>query len=286
MILVTGATGKVGQEVVRQLAAANVPVRALVRDPERASHIRLPDVAIVAGDLGRPETLEPALRDVDRVFLLSSPDPDQVRLQGNLVDAARRAGVRHIVKVSVAGGPDSGTRIGRWHWATEKQIEASGIAFTFLRPNFYMQQVLDFAPSIAATGSFSLPVGTGQIAMVDARDVAAVAACALTEEGHRQRIYDLTGPAPLSFGDVADELSRTTGKPVEFVHVPPEYARKQLLALGLPRWLAEDMLVLCASVREGYGVDVSTAVADVTRRPPRTFAEFAGDYASVFREGR
>ncbi len=286
MILVTGATGKVGQEVVRQLVADNVPVRALVRDPARASHIRLPGVEVVVGDLGRPETLPPALADVDRVFLLSAADPAQVELQGNLVDAARRAGARHIVKVSVAGGPDSGTQIGRWHWATEKQIEASGVAFTFLRPNFYMQELLMFAPSIMATGSFSLPLGAGEISMVDARDVAAVAACALTQDGHERKIYDLTGPQALSFDAVADELSRATGKEIAFIHVPPEYARKQLHASGLPRWLADDMLILCASVRDGYAAEVSPAVAKVTKREPREFAAFAHDYAQVFREGR
>ena len=286
MILVTGATGKVGREVVRQLAAENAPVRALVRDPTRASRIRLPGVEIVVGDLGRPDTLPPALADVDRVFLLSAADPAQVELQGNLVDAARRAGVRHIVKVSVAGGPDSGTQIGRWHWTTEKQIEASGIAFTFLRPNFYMQELLMFAPSIAATASFSLPLGAGEISMVDARDVAAVAVCAVTQGGHERKIYDLTGPRALSFDAVADELSRATGKEISFVHVPPEYARKQLLASGLPRWLVGDMLILCTSVRDGYTTDVSPAVFEVTKRPPREFAAFAHEYAQVFREGR
>ena len=119
MILVTGATGKVGQEVVRQLAAANVPLRAFVRDPLRASHIRLPGVQIAVGDLAKPETLDAAMDGIDRVFLLSAPDPDQVNLQSNAIDAARRKGARHIVKVSVAGGPDSGTQIGRWHWTTE-----------------------------------------------------------------------------------------------------------------------------------------------------------------------
>lgn len=286
MILVTGATGKVGQEVVRRLSARNASVRALVRDPARSSHIRLPGVEIVVGDLRQSETLAPALRGVDRVFLLSPPEPDQVELQGNVIDAAKRAGVRHIVKVSVAGGPDSGTQIGRWHWSTEKQIEASGMAFTFLRPNFYMQQLWTFAPTIAATGSFSLPMGTGEVSLVDARDVGAVAVSALTEDGHDRKIYDLTGPEALSFDAISDELSRATGRKIEYVHIPPEYARKQLLASGLPRWLAEDMLILCASFREGYGAGVSDSVRSVTGEAPRTFAQFAHDSAHVFREGK
>lgn len=286
MILVTGATGKVGQEVVRQLSAAGSPARALVRDPARASHIRLPGVEIVVGDLGLPATLGPALDQVDRVFLCSSVDPDQVTLQGNLIEAAKRSGAQRIVKVSVAGGPDSGTQIGRWHWATEKQLEASGIAFTMLRPTLYMQQMLTYGPSIAATGAFSAPLGAGQVAAVDTRDVAAVAVCALTEDGHDSRIYDLTGPEALSFDSMADAISAAIGREVAYIHAPPDYVKKQMLAAGVPRWLAEDMLVLFASFREGYGAAVSDAVQRVTKQKPRTFQQFARDYANEFQKGR
>lgn len=286
MILVTGATGKVGQEVVRQLASSNIPLRAFVRDPLRASHIRLPGVQIAVGDLAKPETLDTAMDGVDRVFLLSAPDPDQVNLQSNAIDSARRMGARHVVKVSVAGGPDSGTQIGRWHWTTETQLKESGLEFTLLRPTSYMQQLFLFAPAIAATGSFQLAMGAGAVAVVDTRDVAAVAVCALTQSGHENRIYDLTGPEALTFEEMALELSHATGKKITYVHVPPEYARKQLLQMGQPRWLVEDMIVLSASFREGYGAAVSPAVRDVTNRAPRSFSEFARDYAPVFREGR
>jgi uncharacterized protein YbjT (DUF2867 family) len=243
-------------------------------------------VEILVGDLGQPASLDRALSGVDRVFLLSPPGPEQVELQGNLIDAAKRSGARHIVKVSVAGGPDSGTQIGRWHWTTEKHVEASGVSFTFLRPNFYMQQMLLFAPSIAAIGSFSLAMGTAEVSVVDARDVAAVAVCALTQDGHDRKIYDLTGPEALSFDEIADRLSRATGKKISYVHVPPEYARKLLLGIGLPRWLVDDMLILSASYREGYGAGVSSAVNEVTKQAPRTFSQFARDYAQAFREGK
>jgi uncharacterized protein YbjT (DUF2867 family) len=286
VILVVGATGKVGQEVVRQLSAADVPARALVRDPVRASHIRLPGVQIVVGDLARPESLDPALSGVDRVFLASPADPEQVTLQGNLVQACNRAGVRHVVKVSVAGGPDAATQIGRWHWTTEKQIEASGLGFTMLRPNLYMQQTLRFAASVASSGSFSLPCGAGEVSIVDARDVASVAVCALTQPGHDRKIYDLTGPEALSFDAMADAIGQAIDRKVAYVHVPPEYGRKQMLADGVPRWLADDMLVLFASIREGYGGTVSDAVPRVTGKKARTFQQFARDYAQAFRDGR
>ncbi len=286
MILVTGATGKVGREVVRQLAAAGVPARALVRDPTRASFLRLPGVEVTGGDLSRPETLPSAFAGADRVFVATPAAPDQVELQSNALEAGRRAGARRLVKISVAGGPDAGTQIGRWHWATEKQIEASGLGFTFLRPTLYMQQMCAYAPSIAATGTFSAPVGAGAIAVVDTRDVAAVAVAALTEEGHDRRIYDVTGPEALSYDAMADAISDAIGRRIAFAHVPPEVTRKQMLAEGLPRWLVDDLLVLMASFRDGYGAAVTRTVADVTKRPPRTFRQFAHDYATVFREGR
>ncbi len=286
MILVTGATGKVGSEVVRQLASESVPVRAFVRDPARASSVRLPGVDVAVGDFARPETLDRALSGVNRVFLLSPADPEQVTLQGNVVQACKRAGVARVVKISVAGGPDAATQIGRWHWTTEKQIEASGLGFTMLRPTLYMQQTLSFAASVARTGSFSAPMGTGEVAMVDTRDVAAVAVRALTEDGHDHKIYDVTGAEALSFDAVADAISEAIGRKVSYVHVPPEYAKKQMLGVGVPRWLVDDMLVLFASFREGYGAAVSDAVQSVTGRRPRSFPQFARDHARAFLEGK
>ena len=286
MILVTGATGKVGREVVRQLVAAGAPVRALVRDPVGASSIRLPGVEIVTGDLARRETLAPALSGIERVFLLTPAHRDMLAYDTNVVDAAVAAGARRIVKVSVAGGPDSGTQIGRWHWAGEKKVESSGLDFTFLRPSLYMQQSLVYAKSIASSGTFSAPLGTGAVALVDARDVAAVAVHALTGEGHSRRIYDLTGPEALTFDELADAIAKAIGRSVSYLHIPPEYALKQMLSDGVPRWLADDMLVLFASFREGYGAAVSDAVPRITGRPAGSFRQFAADYAQVFRDGR
>ena len=286
MILVVGATGQVGREVVRQLATAGASLRALVRDPSRASHIRLPGVDVVVGDLARPETLEPALTGVDRVFLATPADPGQVELQGNLIHACKKLGVGRIVKISVAGGPDAATQIGRWHWTTEKQIEAAGLGFTMLRPSLFMQQTLRFAPSIAASGSFSLPCGAGEVPLVDCRDVAAVAVAALTSDEHDRQIYDVTGPEALSFEAVAEAIGHAIGTKVSYVHVPPDFLRKAMLADGVPRWLADDMLILFASIREGYGGTPTDTVLRVTGERPRSYAQFARDYAREFREGR
>ncbi len=286
VILVTGATGKIGREVVRQLSGAGVPARALVRDPDRAAFLRLPGIEVVVGDFRKPRTLDAALAGVDRVFLLSPPDPLQVEMQGNVIEAAKRAGARLIVKISVGGGPDASTQIGRWHWSTEKQLQASAIPFTLLRPNLFMQTLLALAPSIAATGAFHLPMGDGRVSVVDTRDIAAVAVCALTQPGHERKIYDVTGPEAISFGTMAEEISQAIGRKVTYVDVSPERAREEMLGNGIAPWLVDDMLVLFRSYREGYGAAVSGAVSQVTRREPRTFRQFAHDYARVFREGK
>jgi len=150
MILVTGSTGKVGSELVRQLSAKGARVRALVRDPAKRATLEAPGVEIARGDLGDPASLDAAMKGVDRVFLLSSVDQRQAELQGNAVQAAKRAGVRHIVKLSSAGTSlDSPITIARLHAQTEKDVEASGIPYTFIKPALFMQFLLNHAPTVS-----------------------------------------------------------------------------------------------------------------------------------------
>lgn len=283
MILVTGATGTTGREVLMQLTARGVRVRAFVRNPDRAVALDGPLVEIVRGDLERPETLSPALKGVDAVFLLSSPDPRQAELQGNLVEAAPRAGIRRLVKMSVLGAdPASPASLPRWHGETERQIEASGIPYTHLRPNLFMQALLMHAPSVARDGAIYAPVKDGKVSVVDTRDIAAVAVAALTEDGHEAKAYDITGPEALSYADMAARLSSATGKTVTHVDVAPEEARKGMLAAGMPEWLADALLQLYAIFREGRAAAVTNVVAVVAKKRPRTFDEFAREAAAAF----
>jgi uncharacterized protein YbjT (DUF2867 family) len=284
MILVTGATGKVGREVVRQLAAEGIPVRALVRSVEGVDDLAASGVELAPGDLEKPQTLDSAMSGVERMFLASPAEPQLPEREGNAVDAARRAGVRFIVKVSVSGGPESPTQIGRWHWAAEKHLGSSGIASTILRPTLYMQGAFQWRPQIAATGGFHLPMGDGRASVVDARDVAAVAVAALKSQGLPQRLYDVTGPEAMSFDAVADEISEVAGRPVAYVDVSPRQWKKESLAAGMPVWLAHDFLVLYGAYREGYGAAVSSTVQDVTGKPPRSFRDFVRDHAAAFRQ--
>jgi len=286
MILVTGATGRVGREVVRQLVASKVPVRALVRSAERAGDLAGPGVELAVGDLEDSGSLDRAFAGVERLFLASRAEPKLPEREGNAIEAARRAGVKFIVKVSVSGGPDAPTQIGRWHWATEKRLAGSGIASTILRPTLYMQGTFLWLPEIADSGHIHLPLGEGRASAVDARDVAAVAVKALQSGGLPQPLYDVTGPAALSFDEIAKEISEAAGKPVVYVDVTPRQWKKERLAAGMPAWLVEDMLFLYGAYREGYGASVSTAVHEVAGRDPLSFRQFARDHAARFRDGR
>ncbi len=285
MILITGATGSNGSEVVKQLAAAGVPCRAMVRNPDKAAAVRLPGVEIVRGDLADPASLDAALRGVNHALLVSTFDPQQVALQGNFIQAAQRAQVEHVVKISGLGAnPNSKIAVGRWHGQSEKQLEESGLGWTMLQPSFFMQNMLGFADAIRKQGAFSCPAGDGKMGMVDVRDIAAVAVKALTEPGHMGKKYVITGPEAISYAQIAEKLSAATGRPVRYVNVTPDDAKKTMLQTGMPAWLVEALLELYGVVRGGYGAVVTKVVEQVTGKRPRSFDEFARDHVAVFRE--
>jgi uncharacterized protein YbjT (DUF2867 family) len=283
MILVTGANGRIGNATVKQLAARGMPVRALVRRSEKAAGITAPGVDIVIGDLALPSTLEAALQGVSSALLVSPLDPRQVDLQGNFVEAARRAGAVHIVKISGLGTAlDSPVRSGRWHAQIEKHIEDAGLPFTHLRPPFFMQNILRFAPSIRANGEFVGSLQQGKVAMIDVMDIAAVAATALTTPGHAGQAYVLTGPEALSYQDIAERMSRILHKTVRYRDIPLEEMRERLYASGMPEWHVEVQMDFSAALRAGHAATVTDTVAAVTGRPPRAFERFFQEHTTAF----
>lgn len=282
MILVTGATGNNGSEIVKQLSAAGAPVRALVRNPAKATAIQGPGVEIFEGDLGKPASLDAAMAGVDRVLVCSGFSPDEVDMQVNMVKAARRAGTPHLVKFSVLGAnPTSACRILSDHGQIEKQIEASGLPFTHLRPNTFMQNLLMFAQGIKQQGSFALPAGDTKMSTVDIRDIAAVAVQVLTGSGHEGKTYEITGPEALSYGDMAGKLSAVIGKPVQFVNLTPADFKAGMLQWGVPDWMADGMNELYASYT-GYQAATTDVVSRIAKKQPTTFEQFARDFAGAF----
>ena len=276
MILVTGATGTIGREVFRRLAAAGERPRAFVRDP-RTARARLGDtVDHVVGDLDRPESLETALAGVDRVFLLTRQSSRQPQQERNVIDAAARSDVRRLVKLSVFRADDrSPLQIARQHRDTERAVERSGLAYTHVRPVFLMQNLL----GMVHDGAIRTAAGDGRVAMVDARDVAAVAVAALTSRRHDGQTYTLTGPQSPSFDEVAERLSEQTGTPIRHLPVAPEDVRNALERAGVERWFSEDMATLHRMLAVGYEDLVTDDVRTATGTPPGTLAEFARDFA-------
>jgi uncharacterized protein YbjT (DUF2867 family) len=234
--------------------------------------------------MSRPETLEPALRGIDRAMLISSSDPMMLEVQSNFVDAAKKAGVRHVVKLSgIMPELNSAFRFARMHDEIEKRLEASGMAFTHLRAGEFMPAYFRQAPNIAAKGAMFLPMEDARIACIDVGDIAEIAAKVLSGSGHEGKTYPLTGPQALTMAEVAEKLSAATGKTIRYVNVPPEAARQAQLAAGMPPYLADALFELFAERRNGKEATVWPDAAALLGRPPTSFDEFAKRNAAVFR---
>ncbi|BAC90832.1 SDR family oxidoreductase [Gloeobacter violaceus] len=283
MILITGATGNNGVEIVRLLAQKNISARALVRDSKRAGAVALPHIEVVEGNFDRPETLLAALVGVDRAFLLTPSSERAESQQLAFIDAARQIGIRHIVKLSQFGADTrSEGRFQRYHAVVEAAVRASGLACTFLRPNLFMQGLLNFRAVIAARQAFYAAAGDAKVSIVDVRDVAEVAVAALTESGHEGKTYELTGPEALTHTEMAEHLSASLGHHVAFVDIPPEAMGEALRGAGLPPWQAEGLIEEYALYRRGEAEAITSGVQDAIGRTPRSFNAFARDYAAAF----
>jgi uncharacterized protein YbjT (DUF2867 family) len=280
MILITGATGTVGRQLVAELVAEGVRVRALSRTPERAG---LPaGVEVVAGDLGHPATLDAALAGVQQVFLLSG-GPEGPAHDINLIGAARQAGVARVVTLSVLGaGYGADDPITRWHLAGERAVVASGMAWTVLRPGAFMSNALLWAPTIKTQDAIYTPFAQAKTAAIDPADIAAVAARALTEPGHDSKTYPLTGPELLCAADQAQTLGTALGRPLRLVDVPPEAAEAAMVGSGMPAQLADAVIASMAQAGTDHAMAVLPTVEEVTGRPARSFAEWTAAHIEDF----
>jgi len=284
MILVIGATGNIGSEVTRQLVAKGVGVRALVRDRAKAEAVLGTKVQLVAGDLSRPETVAAAMDGADKLFLVTPLHLDQIAMKSAAIQAAKPAGVKHIVmSTGIGAGPDAGVEIGRWHGKNQEEVKATGIAYTFLQPTFFMQNMLMFAGTIREQGAFYMPLGDSKVSWVDARDIAQVGVVALTEAGHENKEYPITGGEAVSCAEMAAILSDVLDRGVNYVDVPLAAAKEGMMSAGMPEKLADLMNELYALGPAGHLAYVADTVEAVTGRRPRTFRQFAEDHAAAFK---
>ena len=288
-ILVTGATGNIGSEVVKELLsdAPDVSIKAAVRSSQNVKKVKSDArVKVIQIDYNEPQTVREALNGVDKLFLLTPDVPNAADLASNVVIEAKKAGIKQIVKQSVMGAAleaDVGTM--RLHRQVEKFIEQSGIPFTFLRPNEFMQNFINFhSPSIKGNNAFYVPLEDAKVSLVDVRDIAGVAVKSLiNEDKHKNKTYLITGPEALSYHQVAEILSNTTGRKINYVNISDGEARAAMKEIGMSDWLINTVSELSEYFRKGKASEISPAVEDVTGNKPISFSQFAKDYAEAFR---
>ncbi len=284
-ILVTGATGNVGSLLIPSLTDLGADVRAMVRDESKAQGLKDAGVEVVVGDLDKPETLDAAFRGVDKVFLITPPNTNQVIQAANGIRAAKRCGNPFLVRLSAGPFqeiPIALPRVSGQHAEIDVMLKASGLPYTIIAPHFFMQNTMMAAQTVASDGVVYMPFKDGKTGMIDVRDIMDVAVKVLTEDGHEGKTYDLTGPASISFHDVAAALSKALGKEVKYVDVPLEAGRDAMIGMGLSEWVGDAMTEYFQAFSAGYGDFSTPDVEKVTGHPARSYETFARDFAQVF----
>lgn len=284
MFLVTGATGNVGQAVLASLADKPVAVRAFVRDPAKL-RVASPNIEVFRGDLTDDDSLKAALQGVEAAFLASSLSPRMAELHKRFLCAAKEAGVSRVVQLSGAGANSSlcCARVLRWLGQLEGCSQSGGLRITHLRPTFFMQNLLQFAPTVAQENVIAGPFRTRKWTFVDARDVGEVGAAVLLDPTHAGNVYTVTGSETISYAEIAARLSQVLDKPVRYLDITANEARGRLQASGAAPVMVEATLELwdaCAS--NLINIAPTSVVKDITGREPRTFDDFIRDHRSAF----
>jgi uncharacterized protein YbjT (DUF2867 family) len=293
VILLTGVTGKTGGETAKQLLQKGARLRALVRDEARAADLRAAGVELVVGDVSDADTVRRALKGAEKAFLTLPNGRHQLEQEKQFTDLAVAAGVKHLVKMSsMEAVAHAETPIPRAHWAVEEYIRASGLTWTMVKPNFFMQNLLSSAGSIKAQRRFSLPMGNGTTGMADIRDIGAVCAEVLTGDGpagqgfagrgHAGQSYEITGPEVLTFHEVADRFSAVLGEKVEYVPMPMEQFRERMSKILEP-WHLNAVCELFREIAE-VGLDHTTdTFRKLIGRDPIAVRQFIQDHVALFR---
>lgn len=287
MIVVFGATGNIGPQLVQALASRHERVRAVVRDRARARALLPADVELVEGTLERPETVEAALDGATRVFCgVGGPrgTPELVDVECRLIDLAASAGVTQYVKISgIDARPDGPSKIQRIHGTIEKHLGRSGLGHTILRPSFFFQNLLGMGAAIRQ-GALPLPTGSARCGLIDARDIAEVAAEVLTDRAHVGQTYTLTGPASLSHADVAAVLAAQLGRPVIHIDVPASAFYEAGVGMGLPAWFVDLLTDVFVQVfATGQAARVTDDIPRLLGRAARSCEQFVAEHEAAFR---
>jgi uncharacterized protein YbjT (DUF2867 family) len=279
MILIIGSTGHIGKELVPQLLQSEQHLRVLVRDEQRVADLD-PSIERAVGDLNDLESLTYAMRGVERVFLVTLTTQQDL----NVLEAAKRTGVKHIIKLSTMEASEHKIAIGKWAFEREELIRASGLNWTFLRPGMFMSNSIGWwAATIKSQGAVYFPGGKGKVAPVDSRDIAAVAALALTQPGHNGQIYELTGSELLTVREMVGIISRALGKSLRYTDIPPFVAKFWMSKSGMNKRMVNALMEMLKSLRRNEGANATDTIQRLTGRPPRTFEEWCRENVDAFR---
>lgn len=284
-LLITGATGSVGTQLVKELVNMNVSFRTLIRNNDQRDLMAgWPQVETAVGDLSDRESLVHALKGIEKAFILTNSSEQAEELQLNFVDAAHQAGVKHIVKLSqLAAEEASPVRFLRYHAAVENRIKELGMDYTFLRPNLFMQGLIAFGHSIKYEGKFYGSLGNAAVSAVDIRDIAGVAAKVLTENGHENKIYNITGKESITHFQMAEIFSRVLNTEVTYVDLNSGQMQGALTVAGFPEWQIGGLIEDYEHYARGEAAEVFSTVQDVTGKSPVSFEQFVYDYQNFFK---
>jgi uncharacterized protein YbjT (DUF2867 family) len=285
MILITGASGTVGRAVLDEVRKTGTPFRAMYRDAADAKKAGAGITTVVA-DFADKESLRPALDGFDAVFVVCSPIPQLVELEGNVIEVCAEKGVQHVVLNSALGAGDYSKSFPSWHRKVENKLKASGIAYTILRPNSFLQNIVAYnAPSIRAQGAFYAAMGNAKLSLIDVRDVGTVSAKILAApHAHAEKTYELNGPEAFNYSEVAQHISWATGQDVKFVDIPEEAQRKAMLDMGMPEWQITALLDLQQYYSKlGKGGEVTDTLPKLLGRAPIMLDQFLQENKDAFR---
>jgi uncharacterized protein YbjT (DUF2867 family) len=284
MILVTGVTGTIGRPVLEEVRKSGKSFKALVRSAEDAR--KLPGGTPTAvGDFASKESLNAALHGIDIAYLVCSPIPQLVDLESNVIDASLASGVKHIVLNSALGASDYPKSFPSWHKKVEDKLESSGLGYTIIRPNGFMQNILAYlAPSIRAQGAIYAAMGNARTSYLDVADIAVVIAKALLSPAdHAGKVYELNGPESVSYTELAQRISRVANREIKFVDIPESAQRQTMLGLGMPEWQVNALLELQQFYVAGRGGDVTPVLATLLARAPVKLDDFLQRNRDEFR---
>ena len=275
MILITGASGNAGAAVLAAVRKSNAPVKAMYRSQADADKAPSGTSTVLADFADKPSLLH-ALQGVQQLYLVCSPIPQLVEFETNVIQAAKQNGVQHIVLNSALGAADYPLSFPSWHRQVEDSLKTSGMGYTILRPNSFMQNILAYmAPSIRQQGAFYAAMGEAKNSFIDVGDIAAVAAKALLEPAqHHNQIYELNGPEAVSYAELASRISRIAGRNVQFVDIPEAAQRQSMLQLGMPPWQVDALLDLQRYYTGGQGGTVDGQLPKLLGREPVHLNDF------------